>query len=118
MWREEIGKTRRTEFLGSVVWKRAACKELHSSRDWRREREGCQETDNLSVPLYRPGLFHLRASYDGRHHVCEEEEGGLDRYQAGVRVQIEVICPRTLLISISVAILTLLPGHHPAQVDG
>ena len=54
MWREEIGKTRRTEFLGSVVWKRAACKELHSSRDWRREREGCQKTDNLSVPLYRP----------------------------------------------------------------
>ena len=38
MWREEIGKTRRAEFLGSVVWKRAACKELQSSR--LEEREG------------------------------------------------------------------------------
>ena len=53
MWREEIGKTRRAEFLGSVVWKRAACKELQSSR-LEEGREGCQKTDNLSVPLYRP----------------------------------------------------------------
>ena len=91
----------------SVGWKRSAWEEQGGASCARRrcQQPTCQQTPG-SCQAGHGSRYHVRASCGNHHH-----------HQPGVRwCEIEVICPEmthlVAHISISVAILTLLPGDH------